>query len=309
MKSDKFHYLGKYVHVFGNIIRRSIPLFIIVLINLISFVLAFRNRANYNFNSNNNNQTDDESNHQMVYFNGTFSNSLFKSFEFLVGVITTEDMGMYELNSRSFINFLIYGCFIFIMTILFINIFTGISIDEIQYLIQHSDAEIQSRKIEYCFKIEILTDRYFKKIYQKFKIIQKKVFYFFSKLFDRYKCLKFILMSFRKVSDISKILIDFIKKIIEFILDKLRHLFKCIKEYSKDCWQKKKNGQIQKEDSNNNSNQEFEDRMKNLINELKMIMQSKFESIDRNMKKENLNLEKQFKKINERMEKIENRLT
>ena len=38
-------------------------------------------------------------------------------------------------------------------------------------------------------------------------------------------------------------------------------------------------------------------------------MQSKFESIDRNMKKENLNLEKQFKKINERMEKIENRLT
>ena len=40
-----------------------------------------------------------------------------------------------------------------------------------------------------------------------------------------------------------------------------------------------------------------------------MIMQSKFESIDRNMKKENFNLEKQFKKINERMEKIENRLT
>ena len=37
--------------------------------------------------------------------------------------------------------------------------------------------------------------------------------------------------------------------------------------------------------------------MKNQINELKMIMQSKFESIERIMKKGNSNLEERFEKI------------
>jgi hypothetical protein len=163
MKLDKFFYLGKFVDVFGSIIKKSIPIFIIVLINLISFVLSFRNRTNQNFITNNN-QSEEISNQLMTHFNGTFSNSIFKTFEFLVGNIITENMGVEVFNLHSFVNFLIYGLFIFIMTILFINIFTGISIDEIQKLIKHSEAQITSRKIEYVFKIESLKNRYFKKI-------------------------------------------------------------------------------------------------------------------------------------------------
>jgi Leucine-rich repeat (LRR) protein len=311
MRLDKFHYLGKFVHVFGNIIRRSIPLFIIVLINLISFVLAFRNRTSYDFNDSKNNNTNHTERHHMTHFIGTFSNSLFKTLEFLVGGITTESMGLEELNSLSFINFIIYGLFIFIMTILFINIFTGISIDEIQSLIQHSEAQIQTRKINYVFKIETLNVRYFNRIYSKLKEY-KKIVDFISKLFNRYHCLRSVCMAFRKscakikevavkiiANRIIKTFIDFIKMIINFILDKFRSVFKSIKQYKKNCWQKYKNEKEkkQKEDSNNNNSNQDLDRMKNQINELKMIMQSKFESIERIMKKGNSNLEERFEKI------------
>ena len=73
-------------------------------------------------------------------------------------------------------------------------------------------------------------------------------------------------------------------------------------KYFKDCWQKYENEKKQKIDTNNNHNsyEESEDRMKNQINELKMIMLSKFESIDRK-------LEEKFELNNKRLEKIEDK--
>ena len=104
---------------------------------------------------------------------------------------------------------------------------------------------------------------------------------------------------------IIKTFIDFIKMIINFILDTLRSVFKSIKQYIKDCWHKNKNEkeQKQKEDSNNNNSNQDLDRMKNQINELKMIMQSKFESIERIMKKANSNFEERFEKIENQEQK------
>jgi hypothetical protein len=241
MRLDKFHYIGKFVNVFGSIIIRSIPLFIIVLINLIGFVLSFRNRTNET--------------HQMTYFiNDSFSNSIFKSFELLVGGINTDNMGIKEFNSSSFINFFIYGCFIFMMTILFINIFTGISIDEIQSLIKHSQAEIQSRKIEYIFKIEALNNRYFKKLSLNF---------------------------------------NYLNKFILFIKSKI----------------KKNNNDVEETNKifNNNKtiiNDEFEQvKINNQITEL--TLQSKFEFINMNIKKEIQNLDKRLEKIECNFQNIE----
>jgi len=234
MRLDKFHYIGKFVNVFGSIILRSIPLFILVLINLIGFVLSFRNRTNET--------------HQMTHFiNDSFSNSIFKSFELLVGDINTDNMGIKEFNSYSFINFFIYGCFIFMMTILFINIFTGISIDEIQSLIKHSQAEIQSRKIEYIFKIEALNDRYFKKLSLNFNCLSRFIM--------------FIKKNNNHVEETNKI--------------------------------------FNNNNKTNNINDEFEQVKinNNKIAELKMIMQSKFESIHKNIKKEIQNLDKRLEKI------------
>ena len=67
-----------------------------------------------------------------------------------LGDLETNEMGINELG----INFLLYGFFIILMPILFINIFAGISIDEIQKIIENSEAENISYRIEYVNKIE-----------------------------------------------------------------------------------------------------------------------------------------------------------
>ena len=67
-----------------------------------------------------------------------------------LGDLETNEMGINELG----INFLLYGLFIILMPILFINIFAGISIDEIQKIIENSEAENISYRIEYVNKIE-----------------------------------------------------------------------------------------------------------------------------------------------------------
>jgi Leucine-rich repeat (LRR) protein len=292
MRFDKFNYIGKYVNVFGSIITRSIPLFFIVLINLISFVLAFRNRANNNFSMNKNEDNKSLSNYQMTHFNDSFSNSIFKSFELLVGGISTENMGIKELNSYSFINYIIYGCFIFIMTILFINIFTGISIDEIQSLIEHSEAQKRSRKIDYIFKLEALYCSYFKIFNQNKFII--KLFQLIAKPFKKFiNFMKKIIIKVKDnllvkiVNDNLSKLIKFMSKKISYLLSKLFKIFcEPIVNYFQESW-KKYNDKVQVKNNNNSNNisKEEIDRINNQINELKMIIQSKFESTDRNFKK------------------------
>jgi hypothetical protein len=156
-------------------------------------------------------------------------------------------MGIEEITAQSLVNFIIYGCFIFIMTILFINIFTGISIDEIQGLIQHSEAQIQSRKIDYVFKIETLNKRYFK--YFKFN--------------------KFLVNNFKVKSKINA-----------------------------------NKGELKQQMANYNKTDNINDeldKLKNQMNELKIMIQTKFESNDRNTKKMNQN-------IDERLENIEDNL-
>ena len=153
------------------------------------------------------------------------------------------------------------------MTILFINIFTGISIDEIQKLIKHSEAQITSRKIEYVFKLKRLNKIYFQDlIYKKLDIFQK--------IISEYKCFQFFSKQLTNIKEMVVKIKDFLK-------------------YETD---RKKNIDLK-----NNSNEEF-DRMKNQINELKMIIQSKFESMDRNMKKGISNLEEGISNLEVRFE-------
>ena len=76
-----------------------------------------------------------------------------------VGQVNIDDMGIDNLNKDNLINYFIYGIFIFVMSILFINIFTGISIDEIQSIIQNSEAENISSKIQYVLQFEKLIYR------------------------------------------------------------------------------------------------------------------------------------------------------
>jgi hypothetical protein len=179
-KLDKFYGIGPYVAVFGDVIQKSFKLIIIILICLIGFLLSFRNRANYSSTDSNN----------MSYFNSSIELDLFKIFTMVIGNDDTENMGIDQLKSENLINFVIYGLFIFMIPILFINIFTGIAIDAIEELIENSEANIIIKKIEYVFKWDaIVQDKnnkffnFFLHIFLKLLLRTKMLTVYFQKLF------------------------------------------------------------------------------------------------------------------------------
>ena len=156
------------------------------------------------------------------------------------------------------------------MTILFINIFTGISIDELQGLIQHSESEIVSRKINYVLKVE----SYFKKIHILIGI----------DLLEKINlCFEFILKLFKFFEKVSIC-------IPSFIID-----------YFKNCWDKYNKKGVRKKNKEVVLINELEKNIKNQINESKLIINSKFESNDKNMKK---NIEALHKDIDEKLYKL-----
>ena len=150
MRLDKFYEIGPCITVFGNVIVRSLRLIAILVICIIGFLLSFRNRANYDFGAN-----PDFSNN-MQLFNTTFELSLFRIFMLTAGQVTADGMGIEVFNWHNFINYFILVLFIIIMPILFMNVFTGISIDEISTLIERSEADNIATKIEYVHNIESL---------------------------------------------------------------------------------------------------------------------------------------------------------
>jgi len=98
----------------------------------------------------------------MSYFDGAFGLNLFQLTKFSLGNLETDDMGIEIINEKTLVNYIIYACFIFIMPILFLNIFQSISIGEIQQLYEDAEANEIRNKIEYIFLVEAVKNiKYF----------------------------------------------------------------------------------------------------------------------------------------------------
>jgi len=159
MRLNKCFLIGPFVNIFGNIIRKALKFLVIVMIAILGFLLSFRNRSvsienelNPSYNGTSNAVTN---------FNGPFGNNLLQLMVMMNGGLTVSGMGIDdEINWLNLVNYIIFGCFIFIMPMLFINIFTAVSIDEVQKLIKIAEAENVSNKIEYVYKIEAFFNRY-----------------------------------------------------------------------------------------------------------------------------------------------------
>ena len=133
---DKFPKIGIYIYVIGQILLKSMTILVFLLIALIGFILAFRNRSTfYVFENSESNSVD-----QMSYFNTNFEYNIFQLTAFSLGGLNTEEMDIEIINEKTLVNYIIYGCFIFFMPILFLNIFQSISIGEIQNLYKESEA-------------------------------------------------------------------------------------------------------------------------------------------------------------------------
>ena len=168
MRLDKFPVLkiGPYINVFGKIIKHSIPLVVILILFMSGFLLSFMNRSTYYLNSDINQMNIT----QMSRFNGTRAFNLVQLLLFTTGSLATEQMGIETLQWKTSVNFLIFVLFIFFMTILFINIFTGISIGEVQDLIQNADAEIIETRIKFVLNWEKISNSKILKLLRRKKI-------------------------------------------------------------------------------------------------------------------------------------------
>jgi Leucine-rich repeat (LRR) protein len=267
---DKFFGVGPFVNVFGKIIIRAYKLFLILLVILAGFLLSFKNRSNYYLQLKNNNQTFDKNN-EITAFEGDFANNFFNIIMMAIGIISPTGMGITNLNAESLIDFLIYGIFIFIMPILFINIFTGIAIDEIRQLVDNSKVEIISTKIEFVYQIEPYRE------------------YLFFKKFE--SLLKLIDESFGKMK----------KKIKKF-----NYLTKAIENFRKTKLEKEEKEEI---DEIKDILIEQEDKISKLLNELKQnssLMQSQFNFIDKSNKKLDKKMNNMDKKMNNMDKKMNN---
>jgi hypothetical protein len=134
---NKIPKIGIYIDVIGQILWKSLSILVFLLIALIAFILALRNRSKfYEFENSESNSVN-----QMSYFNTTFEFNLFQVAAFSLGGLSTENMGIKYINEKTLVNYIIYGCFIFFMPIMFLNIFQSISIDEIGRLYEESEAK------------------------------------------------------------------------------------------------------------------------------------------------------------------------
>jgi hypothetical protein len=167
---DKIPKIGVYIDVIAKILRKSLTILVFLLIALVAFILAFRNRSRfYEYENSETNGVN-----QMSYFNENFEFNLFQLTAFSLGGLSTENMGIEIIEGKTLVNYLIYGCFIFFMPIMFLNIFQSISIDEIQRLYEESEANEVRKKIEYIFLVEeIKKYKFLKRLRVYFEIIEE----------------------------------------------------------------------------------------------------------------------------------------
>lgn len=267
IKMDKFYIFGKYIRVIGKIIKKASGLFFIVCLLLIAFCLSFKNLEK-NFSTN---QED-----QLSNFNSSFELGLFKTFTMMIGSLETENMGINEMNSFSFINFIVYGVFIYFMSILLLNIFTGISIDQVSELFKTAERDDCLNKIDFILKIE------------KFKKI--KIIGLFLKKID------FSLIVFDKI----------IREVINYFKE---NFYKCIANgKSQKNYTVKQNltsEEIEKKSGKREDENENESKILDELAKLNVKVQRIYEKALGQEKKKN-DLEDNLNKLRKKIKKIKN---
>jgi hypothetical protein len=128
----------------------------LLLIAAIAFILSFRNRSTYYEMSG----LGGDDLTQMSNFITTFEFNLFQILQFGLGGIATSQMGIDIIQGSNFVNYVIYGCFIFIMPIMFFNILTAISLDAIGDMMKNASDNIILNKIEY-FEVKEFCQKFF----------------------------------------------------------------------------------------------------------------------------------------------------
>ncbi len=101
---------------------------------------SFYRNNKYNNNTNFTNH-DEEKNRMSQFYNTIIFNMFIKLLTWSIGQVSTEQMGIEVFSWDNLVDFVIFGCFIFVKAIMFMNIFTAISVGEVKDMIQNAEAE------------------------------------------------------------------------------------------------------------------------------------------------------------------------
>ena len=104
--------LGGYVKVIGNIAHDSLKPLVVIVILLLGFLMAFRQRAQYK-------GTEDSSSFETIsLYNSSFEQSFALVYTMMIGSVQVEDMGITSLTWPNLVNFVIVIAFFFIISTL-----------------------------------------------------------------------------------------------------------------------------------------------------------------------------------------------
>jgi len=219
---DKW-FLGGYVKVIGKIFLDSLKPLVVVVVLLLGFVMAFRNRAHFKggeekyyssfnkekYNSSLNKETYNSSFNKVDIFNGSFAHSLPLIYSMMAGNHQVKDMGVDEIHkmtSKDLFNFIMCLFFLFVISTLAFNIFTGIAIDEIRNLIADSNIQITKEKISYVYENSILEMKWVNRLYEWFREHVYPIVYWIRDSFSHVKdiCLDIICGKSKQVDDVNR---------------------------------------------------------------------------------------------------------
>ena len=179
--------IGVYATVFEKVILKSFNVIPLVTLSLFAFVFAFNvTRKSYDFEENkvDGNEVNRSDEDHITLYNGSFEYNLIRVLTMSLGEYTTSKMGLVGQTDIYTIisNYIAYILFIFILPILVINMFIGISVDEMRNLIEKSENQNIKIQIEYVLNIQKFVPFTHKRIIDKCKKIISKEKKEFNKL-------------------------------------------------------------------------------------------------------------------------------
>lgn len=135
--------VGIYVNVFKSILAKSIGALPLTILTVIAFVFAFRATS---LQGNNNSGEN--------LYDGAFLYASIRTMSVSLGEYNSDEMGIgKEFNGSTFVNYFVYGSFMFILPLTIINMFVGISVDQI--IKRLNDANGQNVKLRSDYVVQI----------------------------------------------------------------------------------------------------------------------------------------------------------
>lgn len=145
LRLEKFAHIGIYVTVFRRILKKSASVVPLVALASLAFLFSFRITSVR--------QNDDPKNENT--FNRSLSFNFIQLMTFNLANFDNEKMGLgHHVNGSNWPIYIIYVLFLFILPILILNIFIGISVDELKKLLDDSQEYNMIIKIKYTLKMQ-----------------------------------------------------------------------------------------------------------------------------------------------------------